>query len=774
MCLSECSAIFTSSTLVSGLGTSCLAPLTGGTAAPGDPYWLETIKHQGTSAFNPDPSTYKVFRNVKDFGAKGDGVTDDTAAINSAMSSGGRCGGGSCESSTITPAIVYFPAGTYLVSSAIQTYYYTQMIGDAKNPPTFLASSSFNGFAVIDADPYIPNGWGAQWFTNQINFYRSVRNLIIDLRQIPASNAAIGLHWQVAQSTSLMNIVVEMSTESGNNHQGIFMENGSGGFMGDLVFNGGKYGIQVGNQQFTVRNLTVNNAATAVSGIWNWGFTFQGVTINDCQIGFDLTTGGTSASLQTVGSEAIIDAVVTNTPIFLRTSEASNGQLAGSIVLNNIKLNNVPTAVGVAGGVTVLAGGSTTIDTWVQGNVYSGTSGSKTFIQGDIPSAQKSSNLLDSAGRIVGKSHPQYADYATSQFISVKSEGATGDGHTDDTAAIQNVIDEYAGCKIIFFDAGTYYVTDTITIPAGTQIVGEAWSVIMAGGSGFSDENNPRVVIQAGAANSEGVLEISDMIFTTFGPAPGAIMIEWNVHDPSGQQAAAGMWDSHIRLGGAAGTNLQRAQCPSGSVNADCKAAFLGIHLTPGSSAYFEGTWVWVADHDLDTPDSPQTSIFSGRGILSESNGPVWFIGTSSEHSTLYQYNLVNAQDHYIGFAQTETPYYQPVPDAPAPFSTDATYYDPIFSSSINMAWGMYIQSSSDIIIFGAGFYNFFQDYTQDCLTTNTCQVQVFNIDTESSVTAYSVSTVGITYQLSVSQNGVILSSENRNGFQETFTVWSK
>jgi glucan 1,3-beta-glucosidase len=56
--------------------------------------------------------------------------------------------------------------------------------------------------------------------------YRSVRNLIIDLRPIPAASAAIGLHWQVAQATSLINVVVEMSIEPDNNHQGMFMENG--------------------------------------------------------------------------------------------------------------------------------------------------------------------------------------------------------------------------------------------------------------------------------------------------------------------------------------------------------------------------------------------------------------------------------------------------------------------------------------------------------------------------------------------------------------------
>jgi glucan 1,3-beta-glucosidase len=73
---------------------------------------MDDIKHQGIAPEEPDTS-YQVFRNVKDFGAKGDGVTDDTDAINRAITytntltaGNERCAPGSCDSTTITPALV--------------------------------------------------------------------------------------------------------------------------------------------------------------------------------------------------------------------------------------------------------------------------------------------------------------------------------------------------------------------------------------------------------------------------------------------------------------------------------------------------------------------------------------------------------------------------------------------------------------------------------------------------------------------------------------------
>ena len=90
--------------------------------------------------------------------ASGDGVTDDTAAINNAISSGNRCAPGKCESSTTTPAVVYFPAGTYIISSSIIDYYFTQIIGNPNSLPILRATPNFRGLGLIDGDQYQAGG----------------------------------------------------------------------------------------------------------------------------------------------------------------------------------------------------------------------------------------------------------------------------------------------------------------------------------------------------------------------------------------------------------------------------------------------------------------------------------------------------------------------------------------------------------------------------------------------------------------------------------------
>lgn len=210
---------------------------------------------------------------------------------------------------------------------------------------------------------------------------------------------------------------------------------------------------------------------------------------------------------------------------------------------------------------------------------------------------------------------------------------AKGDGTTDDTAAIQNVLNMFAGCKIIYFPAGTYIISSTVTVPAGSRLVGEGWSVLAASGSAFSSSSNPTPMLKIGNSGDTGTAELSDLLFSTKGPQPGAILVQWNIHDPSGTQGASGMWDCHFRIGGAAGTNMQSAQCPAGSTSTSaCTGAYMQLQLTASSSAYLENVWAWTADHDLDGAD--QVSIYTGRGILIEStNGPVWMYGTAAEHN---------------------------------------------------------------------------------------------------------------------------------------------
>lgn len=473
-------------------------------------------------------------------------------------------------------------------------------------------------------------GYGA---TN--TFFRQIRNIILDMTKIPANVNARGIHWPTAQTTSLQNVVFNMNAAEGTQHEGLFIESGSGGFITDLVFNGGNYGFNVGNQQFTTRNLTFNNVNTAINQLWDWGWTYAGLKINNCRVGLNMSSGGPSAL--TVGSITLFDSEITNTPIGIVTGRTNSSapDVAGSLYLENVKLNNVGVAVlGPNGPYLQGFAGSTTINAWADGHRYL-PAGPKE-VRGPIAASNRPADLTDSSGSYYARSKPQYGSEPMSSFFGARDSGCAGDGVTDDTAALNAAIMKaQAEKKILFIDAGYYRVTDTIYIPAGSKIVGEALaSIILADGPNFNSINAPEAVVMVARRGEQGAVELSDLIISTKGPQAGAILMEYNLFTSNSEPS--GLWDVHTRIGGFAGSDLQSAQCvktpdvkiTESNLQTECIAAYMSIHVTAWASGlYMENNWLWTADHDLDDPsnNNTQITIYAGRGLLIESlQGRIW------------------------------------------------------------------------------------------------------------------------------------------------------
>jgi hypothetical protein len=78
------------------------------------------------------------FLSVKDFGAKGDGATDDTAAIQAAINAAGVSGGNVC-----------FPSGTYIVTATLTVTEGVRIIGIAAAKQTTPTSSTSNQVFIV-------------------------------------------------------------------------------------------------------------------------------------------------------------------------------------------------------------------------------------------------------------------------------------------------------------------------------------------------------------------------------------------------------------------------------------------------------------------------------------------------------------------------------------------------------------------------------------------------------------------------------------------------
>ncbi|ROT41090.1 glucan 1,3-beta-glucosidase [Sodiomyces alkalinus F11] len=780
-------------------------------ATAGEAFWMAEIAHQGISPYNPNPK-YQIFRNVKDFGAVGDGVKDDTAAINRAISFDDRCAPGVCNQSTITPATVYFPPGTYLISNSIIDYYYTQLIGDPTDRPVIKAASTFDldkSLGLIDANPYTDEGMLAYLPVNV--FFRQIRNLVLDTTAIPPEGGALGIHWPSSQATSISNCEFRLSDDPESEHVGLLIDGGSGGLLNDLTFYGGMLGANFGNQQYTARNLKFYHAQVAVSYVWNWGWTYKSLYIENCTTGIRM---GYATSI------TILDSAFRSVGTAIETRRLTTGTrppAAGSLVMYNVVFDEVEEILTGPEGVLIPGQDVSFAHVgFVMGHVYdpfgpTDVTGSDPVLFPSPPRA-----LLDGGKEGRGyyeRSKPQYEREPVDAFVSARRFGAKGDGRADDTDALNKLFAFSATTSLIaFVDAGTYFVSDTVFIPPGARIVGEALaSNILGGGDAFADSTRPRPVVRVGYPGDKGRVEWSDMILGTRGAAPGALVLEVNLDAGAWPHEPSGMWDVHVRVGGYPGTEQMLEQCPATpgkemataeSVPAQCVVAWGSVHITrPASGLLMENCWVWIADHDLEDQEYAQISLYAGRGVLVDSErGRLWFSASASEHHVLYQYSFRGARDVYMGHIQTESPYFQPNPPAPVPFPLVEGYGDPDFGETCRgrerrdphdpaveanatltvpcaMAWGLLVRDTRAFFVYGAGLYSFFNNYDTDCSREGygaICQQRIFGVTASSNpaVVVYNLNVVGARAMVTRDEEDIAWFDDNRAGFTSLIAVY--
>ncbi|KIM98550.1 glycoside hydrolase family 55 protein, partial [Oidiodendron maius Zn] len=719
----------------------------------------------------------QVWRDVKkDYGAIGDGVADDTEAINLAIADGGRCGFG-CNSSSVKGALVFFPPeGTYRVTAPIIMFYNTQIVGyidpATGNLPTITAATTFTGLGVLSSDVYLPGGQ-SEWYINQSNFYRQIRNLNIDISQATLYNVA-GIHWQVAQATSIQNVKIFMSDPSTSSQVGIWAENGSGGWLDGILFYQGLYGFLGGNQQYTAGNLLFYGCKNGIGLIWDWSWTWAELIFTNCGTAINLDPPGASLS-DPVGSIYLMDVQFNSCGTCIYTFPFTSSEKGTTVfTFDNVNFVTNTHFMSLTNG-NYLETIDVTHNTFVQFTTIGDLIGPFGEFDGtfNVSTPKRPSILTQNAAgssftfaqnAYYKRGKPSYSTFGIANFFNVKEAGAYGDGVHDDTTILQQMLLYCAANNYIaFFPAGSYMISSTIVIPKGSYIVGEVWSQLVAYGSDFADENNQAAMIQVGNVGDVGNIEIQDLLFTSVGQLPGLILVSWWAS--AAVQGSVGMWDCHFRVGGAKGTNLQVAQCPSrtAEVIASCVAASTMMVVAPNSNGYFENVWAWVAGEfglfllRLYTKRSFQINIWVGRGILIQSDGPSWFWGTASEHSVIYQYNIYNASNIFMSMIQTESPCRCGEHQAPFPFEISGSGEDPVFdmcgylTTSCNVAWAIVIQGSQNIFINGAGLYSWFQNYDESCVHTSNCQQRLINIVNTANLWFNHIVTIGSVSKLSLS-----------------------
>jgi len=565
-----------------------------------------------------DPRAVEVTRER--FGARGDGVADDTAALQRAIDAVQEQTG---------EGVVLLPGGRYRLSAALHVWPGVRVIGFGPRRPALVLGDGTPGYQDPEHPRYLVFFAGRRPAdagtpppdANPGTFYSALSN--VDLEIGEGNPGAAGVRARYAQHCFTSHVEFRIGSGLAGVHEG-------GNVAEDVRFVGGEYGVWTGTPspgwQYTLLDARFEGQRRASIREQAAGLTLVRPEFRRVPTAIEIEDGRSDdlfvkdARFEDVSGPALV--------VSLERSPRTQ------VNVENAACLRVPTfALFRESGRTLAAPGlSYVVRTLSHGLHYA-----------DLGGEGETKTTFDAAA-VAALPAPVPSDLPplppVETWVSARSLGARGDGTTDDTEALRKAI---AAHRAVFLPTGRYVVTDTLALRPDSVLVGlhpDATQLVVPDRTpAFQGVGAPKPLVEAPKGGETIVIGVG---LYTNGANPRAVAAKW--------MAGARSMMNDVRFLGGHGTAGKDGKRENPYNNAHTADPDLGRRW---DSQYPS---LWVTDggggtfFDIWTP-----STFAQAGLLvsdTSTSGRVYQM--SAEHHVRHEVQIHRAANWELHALQTE------------------------------------------------------------------------------------------------------------------------
>jgi hypothetical protein len=536
--------------------------------------WASTDLPLSSAAHVAYPRDAGVIDVKTQYGAKGDGVTDDTAALLAAI-------GDNFNGSQRT---LYFPKGVYIVNATLNTLakggvWRAHLTFQGENAQTTVIrlkdhAPSFQNPAIPQA--VIRTGSDNTWNTALGTGYNGFRNYIFDLTVSTGNGnpGAVGVDYLGNNLCGIENVVIRSDDDLKRGVAGLSVKRA---FVGPCLF----------------RNLRIDGFDYGISAaLTEYSLTFEHIALNDQRVagivnqGDVLSFRGLSSSnkVPVILNQSTFGLVTVIDSSFVGPNNSTEAiKNAGGVFLRNIVVTGYADSITNAAGLRVY------------GNISEYSSGRPVTLFGG-PATSLNLPVAEA---------PTFDASDLSKWVSVVSHGGDPTGRLDSTVAIQAALD--TGSDVVYFPIGAYKVSGTLHVRSTVKKLIGLGSVIVPHGAFFQSNGSAKAPLlqidpTAGTVIVDGVqfgysfLKYANLLWVL-------------------NKSAAAVVFQHVDFQGqAAGTYAIDTTAPGP----------LFLNDVAGAGWSFDGgQHVWARQFDVEAP--------AGTNKIVNTHATLWIMGLKTE-----------------------------------------------------------------------------------------------------------------------------------------------